>query len=254
MGYSMKNIKFRAWHFALKEMGNLTNLDYTTFSSIAHVSIAYSPEIASCDVALMQYTGLKDREGIEVYEKDIVETAIGIGIVVYVSGSFGIMIDGLFTPFYNLDFIYKVLGNKYMNPELINENNKGMSEYKFRVIIPEKNVTIIFTLLDLFDNKFRNRKMLWLWLKAGNCPDLFTGLKDTEGVEIYENDILIQGKLVGYVKWLGSAFWWVDKEGFGGNLIGTEKYVGHMDFALQHGFGTKIIGNIHENPELMKKK
>ena len=71
----------------------------------------------------------------------------------------------------------------------------------------------------------------------------FTGLKDKKGVEIYEGDVYIMGD--NNIKYLVV---WHDS-GFIGNQIGNSSYAG-----LEHWKDCiSIIGNIHENPELIKK-
>lgn len=83
------------------------------------------------------------------------------------------------------------------------------------------------------------------------CPDLvieqFTGLKDKSGVEIFEGDILNgywnedYPKQVGHVTFeKGKFVCWVDlKHGTKGRVE-------------QQFHNYEIIGNIHENPELLK--
>lgn len=69
-----------------------------------------------------------------------------------------------------------------------------------------------------------------------------TGLKDKNGVEIYEGDIVknIYDEIY-VVKWLDTGFYL------------EEKYNGGFDYSELHfGDNKEIVGNIYENPELLE--
>lgn len=75
----------------------------------------------------------------------------------------------------------------------------------------------------------------------------FTGLKDKNGKEIYEGDILIdhgdQGPVYIEYQKVQAAFVFVDKFDPSGTTIYTPTYIHYEAF--------EIVGNIYENPELL---
>ena len=74
----------------------------------------------------------------------------------------------------------------------------------------------------------------------------YTGLKDKKGKEIYEGDILKLESWVGtqQVAFIEGAFCLADKDG---NYVGDIHYIHHAGIMQ-----SEIIGNIYENPELIK--
>lgn len=74
------------------------------------------------DIKLMQYTGLKDKNGKEIYEGDILRNYgndIEDWVVSYEEGKFIGIFDNVCEDLYEIhDF--EVIGNIYENPELIN--------------------------------------------------------------------------------------------------------------------------------------
>ena len=120
----MRKIKFRAWHLHENKMYDVYNLDLL-------FGRCWSKErrecLLGCDIELMQYTGLKDKNGKEIYEGDIVNyshprTNEIIRTVTFKHGAFGI--EGIYEKthiiFGNiLDNHIEVIGNIYENPELL---------------------------------------------------------------------------------------------------------------------------------------
>ena len=71
----------------------------------------------------------------------------------------------------------------------------------------------------------------------------YTGLKDRNGVEIYEGDLLSFGRDVIEILWWGA--------GFQVQIVGHKLPMGEMFEIHQRG---EVIGNIYENPELLTNK
>ena len=124
-----REIKFRAW---LKEERKMVNVE-TLFIGINRLCFGNSKteDLFFRDfeeVELMQYTGLKDKNGKEIYERDIVilndAEEENRCVVKYKYGSY-ILVDGdLRENLSNVeDRFLEVIGNIYENKNLLEENN-----------------------------------------------------------------------------------------------------------------------------------
>ena len=136
----MREIKFRAWdegnkimhnNFQFIKSGNEGN-DWIVFvSDKQRIQDGFEECISNPyfqqQLKIMQYTGLKDRTGKEIYEGDIVSDSMNNGKVFYNIDSAQYQVD--FSPIEccpqkieQQTMWAKVIGNIYENPELLNNN------------------------------------------------------------------------------------------------------------------------------------
>ncbi|MDU7195892.1 MAG: YopX family protein [Streptococcus sp.] len=137
--------KFRAWDKDHKYMEYTDKNLVVCFSDEGvevtdHTTFSHSC-ISMEKFELMQSTGLKDITGDEIYEGDIVKILVHdiepkimkdkmyIGVVAYNQGTFDIKISkdtylGIIPEMYMLDIdcVFRILGNIYENPELLEDN------------------------------------------------------------------------------------------------------------------------------------
>ena len=126
----MREIKFRAWDSAKKIMRSVANI-YTHSHSVfvlVREAAGGPPELIRTE-CLMQYTGVKDKNGVEIYEGDIIRGHTGrynVDCVVrWSSGNCGFIAVPTITERTYLCLnpgstkSYEVIGNIYENPELV---------------------------------------------------------------------------------------------------------------------------------------
>lgn len=80
-----------------------------------------------------------------------------------------------------------------------------------------------------------------------NTVGQYTGLKDKNGVEICEDDIISARGIILTVKYIGGVFFACNVDS------NTDKYPLYILCEWENESGCEIIGNIHDNPELLKK-
>jgi uncharacterized phage protein (TIGR01671 family) len=110
----VRPIKFRAWEKNLRAMISVDSINFE--AGLINMELVWR---TFEEIELMQYTGSKDKNGVEIYEGDIVETPSSKTkyLVDYVEGSFVGRIK--YREYTTLYKGLEVIGNIYEDSDLI---------------------------------------------------------------------------------------------------------------------------------------
>lgn len=118
----MREIKFRAWDVGTKDMRTVNAIGWKT-GCVAVAIGSQSAQLHFDQAVLMQFTGLKDNNGKEIYEGDVLNRVIGHTVhrasVTFEGGRFVTTHPGGGIGWTVNSSTSEVIGNIYENPELL---------------------------------------------------------------------------------------------------------------------------------------
>ena len=120
----MNNLKFRAWDKTAKKMSKVTAIDFSTKPFRVFYKAYGNENYFNKDAILMQSTGLKDKNGKEIFEGDIVRGVFSENHeivwrkehgcwVIQTAGTIGL------TELAKYNKMFEVIGNIYEDKELL---------------------------------------------------------------------------------------------------------------------------------------
>lgn len=133
----MREIKFRAWHKKLQKILEIDSIEMDIYKAgkistlTGYDKDTWINNINIEDIELLEYTGIKDVDGVEIYEGDIVEKEFMepwieeklIGVVEMIEGCWCVVNDKkkVAKNLWSETDVNRIIGNVYENKNLLEE-------------------------------------------------------------------------------------------------------------------------------------